>query len=377
MKKILLAILLVLGSVLLIMWVISPVRPVAWSPDPDDGLRGVYTPNDALFGRDSVAMQQQFLLDVGKGPEDIVIGEDGYLYTGYDDGRIVRALVADILVAYSNSSMSSKTQNLSSGNIAFDEFANTQGRPLGLRFDAAGNLIVADAVRGILSIDKQRNIRVLVDEYEGKKLLFVDHLDIANDGTIWFSDASTRFDMPNFVYDFLEASSTGRLLSYNPTSGETRLRMDNLFFANGVAVGPDDEFVLINETGRAKIHRLWLQGDKAGSRDIFIEQLPAMPDNLYFKDGVFWVSLVTLRDPLVEGLAQRPLLRRLIGGVPKGLLKASSHYGFVIGVTPEGDVIQNLQSATGYQSITTAIEFQGHLFLGSLDNNSIAVIKID
>jgi hypothetical protein len=377
MKKTLLAIFLVLGSVILIMWLISPVRPVVWSPDPDNGLTGVYTPNDGLFERDSVGIQQQFLLDVGKGPEDIVIGEDGYLYTGYDDGRIVRTLVADILAAYSNSSVSSNEQNPSSSNIAFDEFANTQGRPLGLRFDAAGNLIVADAVKGILSIDKQRNIRVLVDEYEGKKLLFVDHLDIANDGTIWFSDASTRFDMLNFVYDFLEASSTGRLLSYDPTSGETRVRMDNLFFANGVAVGPDDEFVLVNETGRAKIHRLWLQGDKAGSRDIFIAQLPAMPDNLYFKDGIFCVSLVTLRDPLVEGLAQNPFLRRLIGGVPKGLLKASSHYGFVIGVTPEGDVIQNLQSAKGYQSITTAIEFQGHLFLGSLGNSSIAVIKID
>ncbi|AEP29619.1 SMP-30/gluconolactonase/LRE family protein [Brumicola nitratireducens] len=370
MKKIILCLFIILGIGIVIAWATSAVRPVAWTPDPDAGLTGVYASNDRLFERDTIAVQQQFLTGLGKGPEDIVIAEDGYLYTGYDDGRIVRVLVADILSAY-------EAEGADIDNIAFEEFANTQGRPLGLRFDAAGNLIVADAARGVLSIDKQGNIRVLVDEYEGKKLLFVDHLDIASDGTIWFSDASAKFEFHDFIYDFLEASSTGRLLSYNPATQETQVRMDNLFFANGVSVGPNDAFVLINETGRAKVHRLWLKGEKAGLRDIFIEQLPAMPDNLYFKDGIFWISLITLRDPLVEGLAQNTFLRRIVGGLPKVLLKPSSHYGFVIGVSPEGKVIQNLQSAKGYQSITTAIEFEGYLFLGSLENSSIAVSKLD
>ena len=370
MKKIVLGLLIILGIGIVIAWATSAVRPVAWTPDPDAGLTGVYASNDRLFERNDIAVQQQFLRGLGKGPEDIVIAEDGYLYTGYDDGRIVRVLVGDILSAF-------KTADVAIDNIEFEEFANTQGRPLGLRFDAVGNLIVADAARGILSIDKQRNIRVLVDEFEGKKLLFVDHLDIASDGTIWFSDASAKFEFHNFIYDFLEASSTGRLLSYNPVNNETQVRMDNLFFANGVSVGPNDEFVLINETGRAKVHRLWLQGEKAGLRDVFIDQLPAMPDNIYYKDGVFWISLITLRDPLVEGLAQNTFLRRVVGGLPKALLKPSSHYGFVIGVSPEGEVIQNLQSAKGYQSVTTAIEFQGYLFLGSLENNSIAVSQLD
>lgn len=152
--------------------------------------------------------------------------------------------------------------------------------------------------------------------------------------------------------------------------------MDGLFFANGVALGPDDAFVLVNETGTAKIHRLWLKGDKAGTRDIFLANLPAMPDNISYQDGIFWVSLVALRDPLVEGFAQNTIMRRLIGGVPKTFLKASSHYGFVIGVSPFGEIIYNLQSSTGYQSITTAIEHEGLLFLGSLDNDSIGISNI-
>ena len=152
--------------------------------------------------------------------------------------------------------------------------------------------------------------------------------------------------------------------------------MDGLFFANGVALGPNDEFVLVNETGRAKIHRLWLSGENAGKRDVFIQHLPAMPDNIFYRDGLFWVSLISLRDPLVENLAQQPFLRRVIGGLPKALLKASSHYAFVIALTPQGELVHNLQSTEGYQSITTATEYEGYLFLGSLDNDSIAITPV-
>jgi sugar lactone lactonase YvrE len=367
MKKISFVAVIAMALALLSAWAFSPVRPVSWIPDHDAGLTAEFAANDKLFKNDGALIQRQFLKGVGKGPEDILIGDDGYLYTGYEDGRIVRALLSDILKAYQNASLE---------DVVYEEFYDTKGRPLGLRFDASGNLIVADAVLGLVSIDKQRNMRVLVDEYQGKKLRFVDHLDIAEDGTIWFSDASAKFNLHDFIYDFIEASSSGRLLSYKPSTGETEVRIDGLFFANGVAVGPDDQFVLVNETGRAKIHRLWLKGDKAGTHDIFIENLPAMPDNLFFKDGIFWVSLITLRDPKVEGLAQNVFLRRIIGSLPKSLLKASSHYGFVVGLTPEAELEHNLQSAQGYQSITTAIKYDDYLFLGSLENSSIAVTQI-
>jgi hypothetical protein len=358
--------LLIVGLLLSLIFFISPVKPVYWTPDPDPKLTGAFAPNNKLFNMRDAQVQQLFLQGVGKGPEDIIIGNDGFLYTGYEDGRIVRVLAADIIDAFNDPRV----------RIEHQEYVNTGGRPLGLRFDEDNNLIVADAVKGLLKIDKQRNIHVLVDEFENKRLMFVDHLDIAKDGTIWFSDASSKFSMHNYVYDFLEASATGRLLSYNPATNETKVRMDNLFFANGVALGPNDEFVLINETGIAKIHRLWLTGKKAGLRDIFIEHLPAMPDNLYFKDEIFWIALPVLRDPLIEGLAQNTLARRMLAGLPKTLLKASSQYGFVLGITPQGQIIHNLQSASGYHSVTGATEFEGYLFLGSLANSSIAVVKL-
>jgi len=49
--------------------------PGAWQPDPDDGLTGVYAPNDKLFEQDNISIQQQFLHDVGKGPKNSKIVE--------------------------------------------------------------------------------------------------------------------------------------------------------------------------------------------------------------------------------------------------------------------------------------------------------------
>ena len=56
-------------------------------------------------------------------------GPDGFLYTGLQDGRIMRFRP--------------------DGQGGAELVAQTGGRPLGLRFDAHGHLVVADAFRGL------------------------------------------------------------------------------------------------------------------------------------------------------------------------------------------------------------------------------------
>src|SRR4029450_4905702 len=99
----------------------------------------------------------------------------------------------------------------------------------------------------------------------------------ASDGAIWFTDASQRFDQHHWTHDFWEGRATGRLLRYDPQTRQTSVRLDTLRFANGVALGPDDAFVLVNETVAARITRLWLTGPQAGIREIFLDRLPGYP----------------------------------------------------------------------------------------------------
>lgn len=343
----------VISCLIILLWGNSSLEPVVWSPSKNDGLLGDFTKNNKL---DNSVL---FLQDVGQGPEDIVLSKDGRFYTGFEDGRII----------------SFKLENNTHTDL--QELTNTGGRPLGLKFNNAGDLIVADAKRGLLSVSMDGVVSVLTDSVNGIKMKFVDHLDIAEDGTIWFSDASQRFGHKQVIHDFVEVSATGRLLSYSPVTQKTQVHISNIFFANGVALGPNDDFVLINETGKAQIQRLWLKGDKQGTTDIFIKNLPAMPDNITFNGkDTFWIPLINLRDPLIDGLAQYPFIRKLAGGLPISWLKPTHPYGFVIGVGLDGKVNVNLQGSYKLFGITSVIEYQDNLILGSLEMKNAAIYKI-
>ncbi len=326
----------------------AAIDPIAWQPPPNPGRTGPYSPNSTLAGvRLAVG-------NIGLGPEDVAKGRDGWLYSGLQDGRIVRFRPA---------------------NGQIETVVNTGGRPLGMQFDANGNLIVADAFRGLLSVTPWRQVVVLTNKAGGAALRFTNDLDIASDGTVWFSDASQRFDQHHWDLDFLEGRATGRLLTYNPRTGQTAVRLDGLRFANGVALGPDEAFVLVSETLGARISRIWLKGPKAGRHDVFVDALPAYPDNLSYNGrGTFWVALPNPRVALLDSLAPAPALRKVIARIPRPMrdLVSRVSYGWVIGLDDEGRVVSNLQNPAGsYGTITSVNEIDHNLYFGSLAMSSV------
>lgn len=329
----------------------SPIDPLAWDAPASPAMTGVLEPNDTLMKAELLGRGQVH------GPEDTAVDAQGQVYSGLHDGTIVR-IKAD-------------------GSV--ETFANTQGRPLGMDFDAAGNLIVADAYKGLLSIDGQGKITVLTTEAEGVPFKFTDDLDIARDGTIYFSDASARFEQPDYLLDLLEARPHGRLLSYNPGNGETKVLLKDLYFANGVALSADEDFVLVNETYRYRITRYWLSGDKAGTHDIFIDNLPGLPDNLQGdRNGTFWVALPTPRKADADFLHRYPWLKTQMAKLPRALWPKAVPYGFAIALNEQGEITQSLHDTSGthLRMVTSVKPVGDYLYFGSLDNDRIGKLKI-
>ena len=350
MKLILRTVGLILGVIVLYLLVKPvPMDPAPWQPTPNTGFTGPFATNTLLTGADSILMP-------GDGPEDLALGPDGKIYTGLLDGRVIR---------------------IDPTTGATETVANTDGRPLGLRFDAGGNLIVADASRGLLAVAPTGTVRLLTQAAGGNTFGFTDALDIAPDGTIWFSDASRRWGPDTHgLMDFWEARPTGRLLRYDPTSGQTTTVLDSLDFANGIAVGPGGAYVLVNETMTGRVHRFWLTGPRAGGREIFIEGLPGAPDNIsYDGQGIFWVALFSPRTPQAEKVrALPPFLRKVVYRIPEALrgdpVKA---HGMVVGVDTAGVVRYNIQDPTGrFHSTTGALRVGDTLYVGSLTRNVVA-----
>src|SRR5690606_13628227 len=211
-----------------------------------------FAPNAALHAAD--------LIGVGApGPEDVAIDADGAMYAGLRDGRIVR---------------------ISPDGATIETFADTGGRPPGLDFDRQGRLIVGDADRGLLRIDRTGAVEVLATEHAGIPFGFTNDVDVASDGTIYFSDASSRWSIRHVTEDIVEHRPSGRLLAWDPATGNVRLLLDRLAFANGVALSPEEDFVLVVETASYRVRRLWLTGEQAGRVDTFIENLPGFPDGI-------------------------------------------------------------------------------------------------
>ena len=352
MKKIIIGIAVILVVFILIFLLKpAPIDAIAFHPPDAPEFTGVLAPNNLL--------QEAELLAQGQivGPEEIAVDSSGHVYGGLEDGKIIRVLPDGSL----------------------ETFAETGGRPLGMKFDGSGNLIVCDPYKGLLSVDPQGEILTLANSVDGVPINFADALDISSEGIIYFSDASTKYDLHDDLYGLLESKAYGRFLSYDPATGEVKVLVKDLYFANGVALSPEEDFVLINETYRYRITRYWLKGPDAGTHEIFVDNLPGFPDNISVnRKGNFWVALFTIRNEVADKLHPFPTRKNLLSKVPPRLWPKANTYGLVLELDAQGNIIQSLHDPTGeyLTGITSAQEYGDYLFLGSLHNDRIGKYKM-
>jgi sugar lactone lactonase YvrE len=329
-----------------------PLEPVAWTPPPAPALEGSYAVNDRLKAVERLADGQ------GHGPEAIAFDADGRLYTGYADGRVMR-FAAD--------------------GADPSLVANTGGRPLGLKFAPDGRLIVADAHKGLIHV-APGSVAALVTEVDGRRIGFADDLAITRDGVVYFTDASSKFGYPGTV-DFIEHGANGSLVRHDLKTGKTDVVARNLHFPNGVALGPDDAYLLLNEQAEYRVLRYWLTGANAGKVEPVIENLPGLPDNITYDDAGrrFWIALTTPRLRDLDALLPYPFARKIVYRLPAFAQPAPVMHGFVLALDVDGNVVANLQDAGpgAYAPVTSAVVHDGFLYLGSFTATSFARLPLD
>ena len=329
----------------------APIAPLAFAPPLAPKMTGVLAPNEDLLRAEYLAKGQVH------GPEDFDFDSAGVIYTGTLDGKIVRIHPEQRV----------------------EPFAFTGGRPLGMRFDARGNLIVVDVAKGLLSIARDGTITTLATSAEGQPFKLADALAIAGDGRIYFSDATSYPLGKNEIFEILEAKPFGRLLCYDPATQTTTVLLRDLYFANGIALSREEDFVLINETYRYRITRYWLKGERAGTSDIFIDNLPGFPDNISANaDGSFWLALFTIRKPIADRIHPYPFAKKLLARLPKSLWPKPSYYGLVLALDAQGRITRSLHDPSGkhLREITSVRERAGHLYFGTLHDDHLGRLAI-
>ncbi len=328
-----------------------PIQPVGWAAPADRGLIDPYAVNDLLTSA--------FAIDLGpfEGPEDATIGADGHLYVTTHSGHVIQ---------------------LRDGRV--EQFAFPGGRPLGIEARRDGSFVVANAFLGLQRIDRSGAVTALLSEVDGQPLVYANNLAIGPDGTIYFSESSDKFgaQSSNGTYeasllDIMEHGGHGRVFAFNPATGQVRVLMDKLDFANGVAVSEDGSFLLVSETGHYRILKHWLTGERQGQTEVLLDNLPGFPDNL--KSGLqgrFWLGLAAPRNKLLDKMADKPFLRKVVQRLPQLIRPKAVPSSHVIAFNGDGEVLMNLHDPQArFPTLTGVIETRRSLYLTTLFGGSL------
>ncbi len=327
------------------------LAPVAWTPPAPMPLQGPYALNDRLASAER-------LLAGYPGVEAVAVDPQGRLVSGLLDGRVIR---------YTPDGKDVVT------------LANTGGRPLGLRYHPDGRLYICDAQKGLLALDASGKLETLASREGRVPVYLADDLAISPDGTVYFSDASARFTLPDYGDDIFEHSGSGRLLRYSPATKEVSVVLEGLTFANGVTFGPDPSWLLVAETGSYALWKVHVSGERAGQKELFA-WLPGFPDNVTWSPErrAFWVAMGSPRNPLVDGLAGSPGIRKMISRLPKAVQPAIERHAMALALDEQGRPLENLQhrSPDSYSPVASVLEHEGYLYVGSFLHDGLARLKL-
>lgn len=289
----------------------------------------------------------------GTGPEDVLV-DRGHVFTGVNDGRILR---------------------LTPDGRRLDTIADTRGRPLGLEWYPDGRLLVCDASRGLLLVSRQTGeIEVLVPR--GRDLRVCNNAAVAKDGTVYFTDSTSRFDLDYWKADLLEHSGTGRLLRRSP-DGQVDVLLTGLYFANGVALTPDESAVLVASTGSYRLDKIALP---SGEHTTLAESLPGIPDNIATgSDGLIWIALASARLPVLDlALRLPPVVRRAAWALPERMQVKDKPVVWVRAIDgADGRVVHDFRGVRpDYHLVTGVREDGGVVYLGSLEERAVAYFSL-
>jgi ribose transport system permease protein len=304
-----------------------------------------------------------------EGAEDVILDRHDNLYGGSRHGDIIRFFPPDYQ--------------------RMEIFAHIGGAPLGMAFDRDDNLLVCIGGMGLYRVTPDRKVEKVTDETnrsvhsinDDSRLRLADDLDIVDDGRIFFSEATVRYEIHDWPIDGLEARGNGRIICYDPKTNTTKTVLRNLIFPNGVCVASDKQSIMFSETWGCTVKRYWFDGPKKGKVEIVMENLPGYPDNINMSsDGNYWMSILGMRSPSLDLAWKMPSFRRRMAKqVPRDeWLFPNVNVGCVIKFNDKGEVLDILWDlgAKNHPQITSMREHRGYLYLGGLSNNRIGRYKI-
>lgn len=182
------------------------------------------------------------------------------------------------------------------------------GRPNGLALTADGSVWVAESLNpAVFRLRPDGDLSKVLAEVDDEPLLWPNDLCVGPDGALYVTDSGLLVNelLSNVVAnevrdDWEDLTLDGRLIRFDPATGEAAFLDRGIQFTNGLAFGPDG-MLYVNETFTSNVYRYRIEGGRVvGERELFANVLdpeftePGMrgPDGMAFsEDGRLWVTV--------------------------------------------------------------------------------------
>lgn len=337
----------------------APFEPLHWDEPTPPEMTGPISPDDRL-----AAAQPVHLGAPGAG-EGLAIDADGRVYFGTAEGRVGRLNPAD-----------------EHDGWQIEDLAHIADTPImGLQWIDDRTLGLA-ANSGLMALDAETlEVRSLSTGSPSRPFGFVNDLARAPDGQVYFTDSSMRWghasDSPGHLYDMLENRPHGVLYSWDPVTRQTDIVAEGLYYPNGVTAMPDGQSVLVSESFRYTLRRVWIDGPRRGDSEIFADNLPGMPDGLHLgDDGRLYIAMLSQRSDTLRRLRASPFLTKMLAKLPRWLRPDGGQpSGYVLVMDPQsGALLDSFHDASGRMNYvsTVALAPDGGLWFGSTFGQYVA-----
>ncbi len=227
-----------------------------------------------------------------------------------------------------------------------------------------------------------------VSAENSRPVAFCNDLDVSADGRRIYFTEPFAYDNPSMggAGTYREAIALGRngyIWRYDMDTDEVSLVAQNFTFPDGILVednpaGGVEDSLLVNETVKFKLVRIFTGGAKAGRHETVWENLPGMPDGLD-RDGAgrIWVGIIKQRSPVIDWIHQNPWIKPLLLRLPYNLMPSGRATSF-LALSPDGrqPLFYSEHDGSVLTEISVVIPGRAELYLATVGHDSKGLYSV-
>ncbi len=214
-----------------------------------------------------------------------------------------------------------------------------------------------------------------------RPLAFCNDLDVSADGRRIYFTEPFAYGTPSMggggtFREAISLGQNGQVWRYDMDTGITSVVAQNFTFPDGILVetGEDgrDKSLLVTETVKFRLLRLYLTGPKADQSETVLENLPGMPDGLdRDAQGRIWIGMLKQRSATIDKIHKTPWIKHILLRLPSGLMPVSKETS-ILALSPDAGtpVFYTGHDGSVVTDISVVIPGRDALYLATVGDES-------